>query len=47
MEYTLLITEPVAHFDGFTKEQRDVLDERPRVFVKQVEDAGAEILFSD
>ena len=47
MEYMLLITEPVAHFDGFTTEQWDVLDERHRVFAQQIRDAGGEILFSD
>jgi len=47
MEYMLLITEPVAHFEGFTAQQWDVLDERHRVFAQQIVDAGGEILFSD
>ena len=47
MEYMLLITEPVAHFDDFTKQQWDSLDERHRVFADQIRDAGGEILVSD
>ena len=47
MEYMLLITEREDHFTDFTKEQWEVLDERHRAFVKQIEDAGAEIVFSD
>ena len=47
MEYMLLITEREDHFTNFTQEQWDVLDERHRVFAKQIVDAGAEIVFSD
>jgi hypothetical protein len=46
-EYMLLITERVDHFTDFTPEKWEVLDERHRVFVQQVADAGAEIVFSD
>jgi len=47
MEYMLLITEPVSHFENFTNEQWDELDERHRVFAQQIADAGGEIVFSD
>ena len=47
LEYMLLIAEREDHFTDFTKEQWDVLDERHRVFAKQIVDAGAEIVFSD
>jgi hypothetical protein len=47
MEYMLLITEKVAHFDDFTKEQWDVLDERHRQFAKKIVDVGGEIVASD
>ena len=47
IDYMLLITEPVSHFANFTQEQQDDLDERHRVFVKQIADAGAEIIAGD
>ena len=46
-DYMLLITERVDHFTEFTPQMWEVLDERHRVFVQQIADAGGEILASD
>ena len=46
-EYLIFIMERVSDFDGFTAEQEAALDERHRVFVEQVEDAGGAIIAGD
>ena len=43
-EYLIFIMERTSDFDGFTREQEVVLDERHRAFVKRVEDAGGTVL---
>lgn len=43
-EYLIFIMERPSDFDGFTREQEAVLDERHRAFVKRVEDAGGAII---
>ena len=46
-EYMLLIMERVAHFENFTPEQEEVLDQRHRDFAAAIESSGGEILVSD
>jgi len=45
--YMLFIMERVSDFEGFTAEQQEELDEKHRVFARQIVDAGAQVLASD
>ena len=46
-EYLLLIMERVAHFENFTPEQEEELDQKHRDFAAAIESSGGEILGSD
>ena len=47
MDVMIFIVENPAHFEHFTPEQWRTHGERHALFVQQVADAGAEVLFSD
>ena len=46
-DYLLLIMERTAHFDNFTPEQEEELDQKHRDFAAAIAASGAEIVFSD
>ena len=46
-EYMLLIMERVAHFDNFTAEQEEELDQKHRDFAAAIASSGGEVVFSD
>ena len=46
-EYMLLIMERVAHFENFTAEQEEELDQKHRDFAAAIASSGGEILMSD